>query len=219
MLNKILRLLSKKQPNLPSPLDAEAAKKWYNEKSLLMEKILGKEHDMVMHAIIPYAVGGGLDLYYYPNGIEGVGIATKELSDNPNQGSTNDVFDLYEFAMFTRFPLDLDQAKDRKTEFGKAHSNINAVLNIFAPYSAQATLNPNETCEFPEDMEEMGGKCFILDAFNSEVSTDQFGIMVVIEIYRSEMDYARENGGEQLIKKLKDQGYHPYSDLNRKPVV
>jgi hypothetical protein len=36
---------------------------------------------MVMHAIIPYAIGGGLDLYYYPNGLPGTAIATKELSE------------------------------------------------------------------------------------------------------------------------------------------
>jgi len=47
-----------------------------------MEAILGKEHDMVMHAMIPYAIGGGLDLYYFPNKIEGVAIATKELSES-----------------------------------------------------------------------------------------------------------------------------------------
>src|SRR5262245_48239113 len=72
--------------------DDELAQRWYDRKSSLMEASLGKEHDMVMHAIIPYAVGGGLDLYYYPNGLPGTAIATKELSEVPNQGSANNVY-------------------------------------------------------------------------------------------------------------------------------
>jgi hypothetical protein len=136
--------------------DEEAGQRWYDRKSALMEEMLGKEHDMVMHAIIPYAVGGGLDLYYYPNGVSGTAIATKELSELPGEGSSNNMFQCYELVMFTKHQLDLDAAKDEETAFGRAHSVINAVLNQIAPYSAQATLNPNETCEFPADMPHVG---------------------------------------------------------------
>ena len=41
-----------------------------------------------------------------------------------------------------------------------------------------------------------------------------------MEIFRSEMDFARANGGEELVAKLKAEGhYYPYSDLDRAPVV
>ena len=63
--------------------DEALAQRWYDRKSALMEASLGKEHDVVMHAIIPFAVGGGLDLYYYPNGLPGTAIATKELCELP----------------------------------------------------------------------------------------------------------------------------------------
>ncbi|MES2982911.1 MAG: hypothetical protein V4727_11405 [Verrucomicrobiota bacterium] len=165
MIKKILSLFGAKKAPEPPEHDEEAASQWYDEKSAYMEAVLGKEHDMVMHAIIPYAVGGGLDLYYYPNGIEGVGIATKEVSDLPDQGSSNKQFDQYELVMFTRHQLNLDIAKDKSTAFGKAHSNINSILNCIAPYSAQATLNHNETCEFPAEMEGLGGKCLIFQAY------------------------------------------------------
>lgn len=103
--------------------DEEQSQRWYERKSALMEEALGKEHDMVMHAIIPYAIGGGLDLYYYPNDIPGTAVATKELSDLPGEGSTNAVFDCYELVMFTRHPIDLDAAKDEATPFGRAHGH------------------------------------------------------------------------------------------------
>jgi hypothetical protein len=201
--------------------DEEAGRQWYDRKSALMEEMLGKEHDMVMHAIIPYAVGGGLDLYYYPNGIPGTAVATKELSDLPGEGSSNRVFGCYELVMFTRHPIDLDAARDRNTAFGRAHSVINAVLNRIAPYSAQATLNPNETCEFPADMPTVGGRCMIFDGYPSYPDDEpaEFGLLAVVEVFRSEMDYARKNGGARLLERLKANGYYPYSDLDREPVA
>jgi hypothetical protein len=33
------------------------------------------------------------------------------------------------------------------------------------------------------------------------------------------MEFSRANGGEELFKKLKEAGYYPYSDLDRKPVA
>jgi hypothetical protein len=126
---------------------------------------------------------------------------------------------LYELVMFTRHSLSLDDARDESTPFGRAHHSINAILNCLAPYSAQATLNPNETCEFPEDMTTIGGKCLIFDAYGATGRHAEFGLLVIIEIHRSEMDYARKHGGMKLIGKLKKAGYYPYSDLDRPAVV
>lgn len=199
----------------------EAGRQWYEHKSRLMEATLGKEHDTVMHAIIPYAIGGALDLYYYPNGLPGTAIATKELSELPNEGSSNDVYRAYELVMFTKHRLDLDAATDENTEFGRAHSSINAILNCIAPYSAQATLNPNETCEFPVDMKDVGGKCLIFDGYacHSDDVAKNFGLLAIIEVFRSEMEYARKKGGAKLINRLKEEGVYPYSDLDRAPVA
>lgn len=199
----------------------DVGQEWYDRKSSLMEEMLGKEHDMVMHAIIPYAIGGGLDLYYYPHGVPGTGIATKELSESPEQVSSNGVFECYEMVMFTKHPVDLDAAKDETTPFGKAHTVINAILNCMAPYSAEATLNPNETCEFPAELPTVGGRCLIFDGYPSypEEESAEFGLLLVMEVFPSEMEYARENGGDKLLNRLKAKGHYPYSDLDREPVV
>lgn len=202
-------------------IDEELAHRWYDRKSALMEAILGKEHDLVMHAVIPYAVGGGLDLYYYPNGLPGTAIATKELSELPNEGSSNDVYRSYELVMFTRHPLDLDAVKNDETAFGQAHTTINAILNRIAPYSAQATLNPNETCEFPADMPQVGGRCLIFDGYDAHTDDgpEDFGLLAIIEVSRSELTYAHKKGGANLLERLKAKGHYPYSDMDREPVV
>lgn len=198
--------------------DDQLASEWYERKSAMMAEWLGAEHDMVMHAVFPYAMGGSLDLYYYPNGIEGTGIATKELSSLPDAGSSNDVFETFELVMFTRHALSLDDADDPSTPFGRAHQSINAVLNTVAPYSEEATLNPYETCEIPDEMEERDGRCLLFDAY-APAGTAEFGLLLLVELHRSEMEFAREHGGEELISLLKSAGHYPYSDLDRPPVV
>ena len=205
---------------MTSDAQYQLASKWYEHKSRLMEASLGAEHDTVMHAIIPYPVGG-LDLYYYPHGTPGTAIATKELSELPNEGSCNDAYRSYELVMFTRHPLDLKAAKNDDTPFGRAHANINAILNLIARYSAEATLNPHETCEFPAGMAGVGGKCLIFDGYacHSDDVAVNFGLLAIIEVFPSEMKYARRHGGKKLIARLRHQGHYPYSDLNRGPVA
>jgi hypothetical protein len=220
MFDRIKKLFQKAPPPSPTATDDAAAHAWYEQKQAVMERLMGKQHDIVMHAIFPYAIGGGLDLYYYPNGIPGTGVATMEVSELPDQGSSNAVYSCYELVMFTRHPLDLDQAKQPETAFGKAHSNINSVLNCVAPFSATAKLNGNDTCEFPAEMEKLAGKCLIFHNYGPHDNQQRgFGVLAVIEIFRSEMDFARKEGGEKLIQLLKDAGHFPYSDLDRQPVA
>jgi len=201
--------------------EEELAERWYERKSTLMEASLGKEHDMVMHAVIPFAIGGNLDLYYYPNGVQGTAIATKELSELPNEGPSNNVYRSYELVMFTKHRLVLEAARDEETEFGRAHMKINAILNRIARYSAEAVLNPNDTCEFPEGPDGVGGKCLIFDGYacHSDDLADNFGLLALIEVFHSEMEYARKHGGVRLIKRLQAKGSYPYSDLDRDPVA
>jgi hypothetical protein len=69
-------------------------------------------------------------------------------------------------------------------------------------------------------MEDVGGKCLIFDAYNVEHNAfEDFGVMLVMEVFRSEMEFARANGGEELLDRLKAFGHYPYSDMNREPVV
>ncbi len=201
--------------------DHRLAREWDEHKTSLLAETLGPQHNVVMHAIVPYVLGGALDLYYFPNGIPGTAIATKEMSELPGQGPSSKAYKSYELVMFTRHALALDDAQDESTPFGRVHCNINRILNLIARYAETAQLNPLETCEFPEDMEHVGGKCLIFDGY-ARHSTDMvqdFGLLAIIEIFRSEMEYAQEYGGATLIARLKEHGHYPYSDLDREPVA
>lgn len=196
----------------------DAAKTWYERKSAMMESMLGPEHDMVLHAIIPFAIGGALDLYYYLKGVPGTGIATKELCELPTQGPSNRELDRYELVMFTRHALNSEKAK---RPFASAQNVISHILNPLALYAADATLNPRDTTEFPRGMKVVGGRCMILDTYGSRPDPDagNFGLMLVMEIYRSELKFAKKASGAELIARLKDKGHYPYSDMDRRPVA
>ncbi|MCG6156532.1 suppressor of fused domain protein [Rubinisphaera margarita] len=204
-----------------SPNDEDEGDQWYDEKSRMMAESLGEEHDSVLHAMIPYAVGGALDVYLYPNGLPGTGFATKELSEDLGECSRNDEFDAYEMVMFTRHALPHDPLKDEESPFGQTLQSCNQFLNLMARYSAQAELNPGETCEFPEDMEDVGGRSLIFDAYSAYESDDgdTFGLLMLMEIFRSELEFTREHGGEELLDRLKAAGHFPYSDMDREPVA
>lgn len=209
--------------------DGDFADAWYEEKCAIMQTMLGPEHDLVTQTTIPPALEAGLDLFYYPSGIPGTAIATKELSEAPGEGARNHVYESYELVMFTRQALSLDEAEGEATSFGKMHRNIEAILNEVAPLCIDSNLNPGDTWEFPPSHESVGGKCLIFTGYSKPqkvqnacgmgASAIPFGLLTVIEVFREEMEYARNTNSGHLLEKLKAAGHYPYSDLDRDPVV
>ena len=74
----------------------------YEQKSKGLENVLGKMHDLVGHAIIPFAVGGAVDMYYFPNHIKGTGFATMELLEPDGTGPLPNRLGTYELVAFTK---------------------------------------------------------------------------------------------------------------------
>jgi hypothetical protein len=215
------KLFGKQETKPEEPTDHAAQDQWYREKSAYLAEILGEEHGLVQHAIIPYDVGGGLDLHYYPNKIPGTGIATKELVNLEGVGPSNRAYPCYELVMFTRHPIDLENAQNQETPFGRAHQNITRIINPIARYSATAALNPGDTLEFPGDYANVGGKCLFMIDYSDVKNPGPkgMGLMLVMEVFRSEMEYSRQHGSAELFKLLNEAGCLPYSDLERDPLV
>lgn len=204
-----------------------ADERWYEEKSRALAHVLGPEHDRVMHSMIPFEMGGALDLYYFPQP-KGFAIATKELIDEEGKGPTNRTMRSYELVVFSRVPFDLDLAQKEYTPMGRIHQRLNGMLNATALYACEPgldPLNPGETMEFPEGFnEDLGGQCIILDSYappgrKFTIAGRDFGLLVPINIHRSEMNHARKKGGQDLLRRLKEAKVYPYSDLDRPAVV
>ncbi len=199
----------------------EEYEKDYELKMNGLENVLGKSHDLVGHAIIPFEIGGTVDMYYFPNGIPGTGFATMELIDPSGKGPVPNKTGTYELVAFTKLKYSSDTTETQP--FNKIERHICGILTGIGNYSFEAKLEPLETCELPQDEGEPN-LCLIFDEYKPNgkefrIGTRKHGLLLVMEVFRDEMEFAMSNGTGKLVQKLKEKGYYPYSDLDRKSVI
>jgi hypothetical protein len=194
----------------------------YEAKEAALERILGPMHDMVGHAIVPFQIGGAVDMYYFPKGIPGTGFATMELIEPDGSGPQPNRIGTYELLAFTRHKIPSPEDKSEERPFNKIERRICGIFTTTGLYSYEAVLNPGETCEVP-GKEGEPNICLIFDEYVSvgksfEIEGKKHGLLLVIEVFRSEMEHAMKHGSAAVLAKLKEAGHYPYSDLDRKPV-
>ena len=218
MIDFIKRLFGKKKPK---EFTEEESEKDYELKSQGLESVLGKMHNLVGHAIIPFAVGGAVDMYYFPNHIKGTGFATMELLEPDGSGPLPNRLGTYELVAFTKH--DYISSEDAETPFNLIERKVCGIFTTIGFYSRQAVLNPNETCEVPNGEGEEN-TCLVFDLYEPENNTFKIGdrkhhLLLCIQVFRSEMEFSRAIGSVKLFEKLKQAGHYPYSDLDRQPVA
>ncbi|MCB0649453.1 MAG: suppressor of fused domain protein [Saprospiraceae bacterium] len=220
-MNFLKRLFQKKSKNKPREFSNEEFERDYELKSLGLEKVLGPMHNLVGHSVIPFDLGGSVDLYYYLNHIPGTGFATMELLDPDGNGPLPNRYGTYELVAFTKECY--SSGDDVANPFNIIANSICSILTTIGLYSRQAVLNPKETMEIPTgegkesifivfDLYEPEGKKFI-------VGHRHHHLLLCMQVFKSEMNFARKNGSAALIEMMKTTGNYPYSDLDRTPVV
>ena len=219
-LKKLFGGRKKEEEIADEEFSQEQYDKDYELKEKGLEEVLGKMYGMVGHAIIPFSVGGAVDMYYFPNHIEGTGFATMELLDPDGNGPKPNDLGTYELVAFTKYPYNTNE--EEKTSFNLIERRICGIFTAVGNYSFQAVLKPNETCEIPRKGE--GNMYLVFDNYQPDGKVFKIGerehhLLLCLEVFRSEMEFARTNGSPELLEKLKQAGYYPYSDLNRKVVV
>ncbi|MBR4834087.1 MAG: suppressor of fused domain protein [Thermoguttaceae bacterium] len=239
--------------------DDERERGWRHTERLL-EEILGPSEPLVLHSIVPFCIGGALDLYYYANSrFGGTFFASQELTA-PEFLPSNRSFNALELAIATRLTVKsqpeltisggpestkkpgffkrlFGREKPVKSPEEKKRDDLHRVLTNLAFYvcSDGVEVNGGETLEFPQEFEDeqLAGRCFIFDELpatapvpvptspdkRSPLDGKRFGVLLAIEVFREEMNWAREQGTEKLVERLKDAGAYPFSDLDREPVV
>jgi hypothetical protein len=196
----------------------------YELKKVALERILGPMHNTVGHAIIPFHVGGAVDMYYFPKTIPGTAFVTMELIEPDGSGPKPNRIGTYELIAFTKLKISGNLApKDPKqmTPFNKIERNMCGILTRVGFYSYDAVLNPGDTSEIPWEKSETN--CLIFDEYKKdgvdfEINGKRHCLLLCIEVFKSEMEYAMKNSSAPVLKKLKEKGYYPYSDLDREPV-
>ncbi len=186
-----------------------------------LENVLGDMHELVGHAIIPFDVGGTVDMYYFSKHIEGTGFATMELLKPDGTGPLENRLGTYELIAFTKYDIDADD--ETTVLFRKIERQACSFLTAISRFSSQAILNPNETIEIP-NLDDDEDTCLIFDRYTPNdakffIGKREHHLLLCMQIFRSEMVFARLNGSEELFKILKAKQIYPYSDLDREPAV
>ena len=215
------RLFGKKKEVKKVEFSQEEFEKDYTLKVEGLEHVLGKMHRLVGHAIVPFSVGGAVDMYYFPNHIEGTGFATMELLDPAGKGPLENRLGTYELVAFTK--KEYNDQGEVQTPFNLIERKACGFLTIIGRYASMAVLNPKETIEVPNGEGEEN-TCLVLDAYEPDGKTFKIGdrkhhLLLCMQVFRSEMDYASHHGSDALFEVFKAKGLYPYSDLDRAPVV
>jgi hypothetical protein len=173
--------------------------------------------DMVLHAIIPFFLGGGLDLYTFSKCIPGTVFATQELITRDKQSRPKKGKAGY-FELVACLP-----PGSKQVEENDGIRLVNRILNPVAMYASMAALSPGETAELPgEDGEP--SQPLLLDAFNPksvpfEFNGEKFALLLCMPITHDELAFARSEGSAALLAKLQATGAYPYADIKRPSVV
>jgi hypothetical protein len=107
MLSFFKKLFGKKEKNQEQDTRNFSDEEYQKDdelKSKGLENVLGKMHELVGHAIIPFDVGGAVDMYYFPHHIPGTGFATMELIQPDGTGPKPNRIGTYEPVAFTQHP-------------------------------------------------------------------------------------------------------------------
>lgn len=219
MFNSLKKLFGKKEAPAPR-FSAEETAAYDSLKETGLEKVLGPMYPSVYHAIIPYAMGGPVDVYMFAEALPGTVFATMELIEPDGSGPLPSRLGVYELVACTRYKPD---DETHKADFEKMLLRQRGILTKVGWYSRDAVLNPGETAEVPGEKGQPNS-CLIFDEYKNPeadfmIGDQKCGLLLVIEVFESEMSYAMEHGSHAILFKLKQNGYYPYSDLDRKPVV
>jgi hypothetical protein len=223
MLNFLKSLFTSNSSAIASPTSnkftPEEYDAHYEQKKQALETLLGEMYHLVGHAIIPFQVGGPVDMYYFLNSdYAGTAFATMELIEPDGSGpKPNAQGKTYELVAFTK----QQYSGDKDSEFEQIEMRIRSTFTTIANYAYQTAVKPLDTAEVPDDE---GTKYLIFAEYTKpdvlfEINQQQHTLLLCIEVFKPELDFARAQGTANLISKLKDQGYYPYSDLDRQPVV
>lgn len=190
----------------------EEWEKHYTDKELGLERILGKKHPFVGHAIVGFDVGGPVDLHYFSIPQSGTGFATMELLKPDGSGPVPNDLGTFELVAFTKLPYDTIKYSD----FNIVELEIRSLLTDVAKIALEQEINAGEILEINLDSNNV--QYVLIDEYKPDnkqfvIGDEAFGLLLIMKIDEEEKKFADKNGVGMLIKYLKQTKIYPYSDF------
>jgi hypothetical protein len=195
-------------------------------KQRALEAVLGPMHKVRGRAIIGYEVGGPVDMHYFPHVLRGTAFVTQDLIKPEHPGLELSQLGAHELIGATRHtvPRAATRVNERRA-FDAIELRLRVIFTTVGRYAERVVVGPLDTSEVPSDEGGLGaGACLVFDEFtiarrDFEISGRRFGLLLCIEVHRSEMEFAQAEGTTALLSALKCTKCYPYSDLDRPPIV
>ena len=139
--------------------DAERWEEHTEAKEAGLERILGPMDDTVGHALIPFCVGGAVDMYYFSSCIPGTVFVTMELINPDGEGPKPNQMGTYEVITCTRLrrpPIESHEATRQRIKDGnlsdwdKIERRMCGIMTVLGNYCFETVIEPGETAELPE---------------------------------------------------------------------
>lgn len=182
--------------------DASDWQRTWDARLAALESVLGKSDGRVLHAPVPFNLGGQADVLIFRNHIPGRIAATCELLGEPSQKQNS----------LGSFELAVAQREDQ--DWGPS------VISQLARYTCEHRVGLGNTMDlgpnFPKGST-MAGLLFA--AYRRfEYAGSKAGLLLCISITREEMEACQAGRTKQVFAALKSSGVYPYSDLFRTSV-
>ncbi len=171
-----------------------------------LEPILGKPADTVLHAIIPFYLGGAADVLSFPDFTPGVTYITAEMTGE-DVGQRSNSLGNYELMICTR--QDLQKAGD--------------LISKLARYTCDAELEPGETMDIGRFFGDSTIRGLLFthpreQPVYFEFLGQRYSLLLCVGITAEELVFKQAHGSDSLLALLRQHGVFPYTTPGRPSV-
>jgi hypothetical protein len=185
--------------------DAEWSKIW-NARQDALCGILGRTTGLVYHAHTPFNLGGFADVLPFPDFVPGMTYVTAELTGE-EVGQQQSSLGNYELMICTR------------TEYKRAPD----VISRLARYTRDAVLEAGQTMDIGTSFGDSTLRALLFAEPKGQPAHFDFlgaryGLLLCMAITTEELLFARSQGSDLLLAKLKEAGVFPYTVPDRSSI-
>ena len=177
----------------------------WTERQAALERLFGKSAEHVLHAVVPFHLGGQADVLVFPDHIVGATLyVTADLTGNDSDQAPNDRWQQYELAICVR--------GDDPWPPG--------TISRLATYCRATPLNPGETMDIASAVPQPSSiTAFLFAEYGTfRLQGRTCGVLLCIGITADELQTAFDDGSTILLERLRGAGVFPFTDPAREPV-